>query len=73
MTGIDVSVSRELLPGLLGSQDGLAKLAESVLNQMLEAQVTTMSLIRVYLSVAGNGRRGLETSVQTIKIRPMHS
>lgn len=40
MAGIDVSVGRELLPGLLGSQDGLAKLVEAVLNQVLEAQVT---------------------------------
>ncbi len=40
MAGIDVSVSRELLPGLLGGQDGLAKLVEAVLNQILEAQVT---------------------------------
>lgn len=40
MAGIDVSVSKELLPGLLGSQDGLAKLVETVLNQILEAQVT---------------------------------
>jgi len=40
MAGIDVSVSKELLPGLLGSQDGLAKLVEAVLNQILEAQVT---------------------------------
>src|SRR5512140_123873 len=40
MAGIDVSVGRELLPGLLGSQDGLAKLVETVLNQVLEAQIT---------------------------------
>lgn len=40
MAGIDVSVSRELLPGLLGSLDGLAKLVEVVLNQILEAPVT---------------------------------
>ena len=40
MAGYDVSVSRELLPELLGSQDGLAKLVESVLNQILEAQVS---------------------------------
>lgn len=40
MAGIDVTVSRELLPGLLGSQDGLAKLVEAVLNQILEAQVS---------------------------------
>jgi putative transposase len=33
-------VSRDLLPELLGSQDGLAKLVESVLNQILEAQVS---------------------------------
>ena len=40
MAGYDVSVSRDLLPELLGSQDGLAKLVESVLNQILEAQVS---------------------------------
>lgn len=40
MTGIDVNVSRELLPGLLSSQDGLAKLVEVILNQILEAQVS---------------------------------
>ena len=39
MAGIDVSVGKELLPGLLSSQDGLAKLVEAVLNQILEAQV----------------------------------
>lgn len=40
MAGIDVSVSKELLPGLLGSEDGVAKLVESVLNQILQAQMT---------------------------------
>ena len=40
MAGIDVSVGKDLLPGLLGSQDGLAKLVEAVLNQVLEAQMT---------------------------------
>lgn len=40
MAGYDVSVSKDLLPGLLGGQDGLAKLVETVLNQILEAQVT---------------------------------
>ncbi|GAB4182226.1 MAG: hypothetical protein Fur0039_26870 [Rhodocyclaceae bacterium] len=40
MAGIDVSVSEGLLPGLLGSQDGLVKLVETVLNQILEAQMT---------------------------------
>ena len=39
MAGIDVSVGKELLPGLLSSQDGLAKLVEAVLTQILEAQV----------------------------------
>ncbi|MBL0355335.1 MAG: transposase [Dechloromonas sp.] len=29
-----------MLPGLLNGQDGLAKLVEAVLNQVLEAQVT---------------------------------
>lgn len=40
MAGIDISVGKELLPGLLGSQDGLAKLVEAVLNQVLEARIT---------------------------------
>ena len=40
MAGFDITVDKDLLPGLLGEQDGLAKLVESVLNQILEAQVT---------------------------------
>lgn len=40
MAGINVNVSKELLPGLLGSHDGLAKLVEAVLNQILEAQMS---------------------------------
>lgn len=40
MTGYNVSVDRDLLPGLLSGQDGMAKLVEAVLNQILEAQVT---------------------------------
>lgn len=40
MTGYNVSVGKDLLPGLLSGQNGLAKLVETVLNQILEAQVT---------------------------------
>ena len=40
MAGYDVTVGKELLPGLLSGQDGLAKLVEAVLNQILEAQVS---------------------------------
>ena len=40
MAGYDINVGQDLLPGLLSGQDGLAKLVESVLNQILEAQVT---------------------------------
>lgn len=40
MAGYDINVGHDLLPGLLSGQDGLAKLVESVLNQILEAQVT---------------------------------
>lgn len=40
MAGYDVTVGKELLPGLLNGQDGLAKLVEVVLNQVLEAQIT---------------------------------
>ena len=39
MAGYEISVGRDLLPGLLSGQDGLAKLVEAVLNQILEAQV----------------------------------
>ena len=40
MAGYDVSVGKDLLPGLSSGQDGLAKLVEAVLNQILEAHVT---------------------------------
>ena len=40
MAGYDINVGRDLLPGLLNGQNGLAKLLETVLNQILEAQVT---------------------------------
>jgi len=40
MAGYEINVGGELLPGLLTGQDGLAKLVEAVLNQVLEAQVT---------------------------------
>lgn len=40
MTDYNVNVGKELLPQLLSGQDGLAKLIESVLNQILEAQVS---------------------------------
>lgn len=40
MAGYEVSVGEELLPGLLAGKDGLAKLVEAVLNQVLEAQAT---------------------------------
>lgn len=40
MTDYNVTVGKDLLPELLSSQDGLAKLVEGVLNQILEAQVS---------------------------------
>ncbi len=40
MAGYDVTVGKELLPGLLNGQEGLAQLIESVLKQILEAQVS---------------------------------
>lgn len=40
MAEYEISVGSELLPGLLNGRDGLAKLVEAVLNQVLEAQVT---------------------------------
>jgi len=39
MAGYDINVGRDLLPGLMSGQNGLAKLVEAVLNQILEAQV----------------------------------
>jgi len=39
MAGYDINVGSDLLPGLLSGQNGLAKLVEAVLNQILEAQV----------------------------------
>lgn len=40
MTDYNVTVGKELVPEILSSQDGLSKLIESVLNQVLEAQVS---------------------------------
>lgn len=40
MTHYNITVGQELIPELLTSQGGLAKLVESVLNQVLEAQAT---------------------------------
>jgi transposase-like protein len=40
MTEYDITVGKALLPELLSGQDGLAKLVEVVLNQILEAQLT---------------------------------
>ena len=39
MTGYQISVDKGLLPELLVSQDGLAKLVQDILNQVLEAQM----------------------------------
>jgi len=36
----EINVGRELLPGLLNGPEWLAKLVETVLNQVLEAQMT---------------------------------
>ena len=38
MTDYNVTVGKELLPELLSGQDGLAKLIESVLNQVLDVR-----------------------------------
>jgi len=40
MAEYEINVGSELLPGLLNGPNGLAKLVESVLNQILEAQIT---------------------------------
>ncbi len=44
MTDYNVTVGKELLPELLSGQDGLAKLIESVLNKVLDAQVLICQL-----------------------------
>ncbi len=36
----DVSVARDLLPGLRNEPEGLARLIETILNQILQAQMT---------------------------------
>ena len=38
MTEYNITVGKDLLPELLSNQNGLAKLIENVLNQILEAQ-----------------------------------
>jgi putative transposase len=40
MTDYNITVGKDLLPVLLSSQDGVAKLVGGVLNQILEALVT---------------------------------
>ena len=40
MTDYNITVGKDLLPELLSSQDGLAKLVEGVLNQILEVQLS---------------------------------
>jgi putative transposase len=42
VTDYNVTVGKDLLPELLSGKDGLAKLIESVLNQVLEAQVSDL-------------------------------
>ncbi len=39
MTGINVNVNPNLLPGLLSIKDGSSELLRSVLNQVLEAEM----------------------------------
>ena len=56
MAGYDVNVGKDLLPGLLSGQDGLAKLIEAVLNQILEAQVVESLGADKQGSDAGGGR-----------------
>ena len=40
MADYEINVGRDMLPGLLNGPEGLAKLVETVLNQVLEAQMT---------------------------------
>ena len=40
MAGYKISVGNDLLPGLMNEGNGLAKLVETVLNQVLEAQMS---------------------------------
>ena len=40
MADYEINVDRDMLPGLPNGPEGLAKLVETVLNQVLEAQMT---------------------------------
>ena len=40
MAGYQVNVGKDLLLSLLSGHDGLAKLVEAILNQILEAQMS---------------------------------
>ncbi len=40
MADYEINVGRDMLPGLLNGPEGLTKLVETVLNQVLEAQMT---------------------------------
>ncbi len=43
MTEYNISVGKNLLPELLSNQNGLAKLIESVLNQILMRELKSMA------------------------------
>ena len=49
MTDYNVTVGKELLPELLSEQDGLAKLIESVLNQVLDVDGANYGRVKRFL------------------------
>lgn len=67
MAVYEVSVGRELLPGLLSGQDGLAKLVEAILNQIPMAQVA--EALGAKRHERAEERRGLTTGVRLGELR----
>jgi len=73
MAGYDINVGRDLLPGLLSGQNGLANLVEAVLNQILEAQVAeTLGADRHERSDERQGyRNGYRTRTLYTRVGPV--
>lgn len=73
MAGYDVHVSKDFLPGLLTGQDGMATLVETVLNQVLEAQVAeSLGADRFERSDERQGyRNGYRTRILYTRVGPV--
>ena len=76
MTQIQLTVDRELVQQLFQSEDGVARLLESVLNQVLEAQVSEQLQAEPYERTQerqgyrnGHRDRTLKTRVGTLELQ----